>query len=336
MTATTPSSAAASIRGATRVRAVDPGGGTRSRAEPTAVPRCPGEHSVRHLSCATMCPPAARLGHARRDLVAHCLLVEGADGLTLVDTGFGTGDVADPKPARPRLRRRCRRRAWTPPRPRSPQVRALGYRPDDVRDIVVTHLDLDHAGGLGDFPHARVHVHRAELGRGPPRSHADGEAPLLAGAVGARAGLGRAHAPAATTGSASRPSRRSGDDVADGAAARPHPRPLRRRRTTPRRRLAPARRRRLLLPRGDKERPRPVRRACGPSSARWPIGPDGAASPTRPGSVSCTPSTATRSRSSARTTPPSTTCSRLSPTDPPALHGSSRSATFFPGADEQR
>ena len=28
----------------------------------------------------------------------------------------------------------------------------------DVRDIVLTHLDFDHAGGLDDFPHARVHV----------------------------------------------------------------------------------------------------------------------------------------------------------------------------------
>jgi glyoxylase-like metal-dependent hydrolase (beta-lactamase superfamily II) len=35
--------------------------------------------------------------------------------------------------------------------------------PADVRDVVVTHLDLDHAGGLGDFPAARVHVHAPEL-----------------------------------------------------------------------------------------------------------------------------------------------------------------------------
>ena len=28
---------------------------------------------------------------------------------------------------------------------------------------MLTHLDLDHAGGLSDFPTARVHVHEAEL-----------------------------------------------------------------------------------------------------------------------------------------------------------------------------
>jgi glyoxylase-like metal-dependent hydrolase (beta-lactamase superfamily II) len=41
------------------------------------------------------------------------------------------------------------------------QVERLGFA-RDVRDIVVTHLDLDHAGGLPDFPDAAVHVHRIE------------------------------------------------------------------------------------------------------------------------------------------------------------------------------
>jgi glyoxylase-like metal-dependent hydrolase (beta-lactamase superfamily II) len=43
------------------------------------------------------------------------------------------------------------------------QLAPLGIRPDDVRHIVVTHLDLDHAGGLADFPRAKVHVHEVEL-----------------------------------------------------------------------------------------------------------------------------------------------------------------------------
>src|SRR5258708_39014912 len=42
-------------------------------------------------------------------------------------------------------------------------VERLGYRQDDVRHIVDTHLDLDHAGGLADFPWASVHVFRDEL-----------------------------------------------------------------------------------------------------------------------------------------------------------------------------
>lgn len=41
-------------------------------------------------------------------------------------------------------------------------MEALGFRPEDVRHIVLTHLDFDHAGGIEDFPHARVHVLREE------------------------------------------------------------------------------------------------------------------------------------------------------------------------------
>jgi len=42
------------------------------------------------------------------------------------------------------------------------QLEQLGFAPKDVRHVVVTHLDLDHAGGLADFPDAAVHVSVAE------------------------------------------------------------------------------------------------------------------------------------------------------------------------------
>jgi glyoxylase-like metal-dependent hydrolase (beta-lactamase superfamily II) len=42
------------------------------------------------------------------------------------------------------------------------QVRRLGYQPDEIRHIVVSHLHFDHAGGLPDFPWAAVHLHRRE------------------------------------------------------------------------------------------------------------------------------------------------------------------------------
>jgi glyoxylase-like metal-dependent hydrolase (beta-lactamase superfamily II) len=46
--------------------------------------------------------------------------------------------------------------------PALPQVETLGFRREDVRHIVLTHLDFEHAGGLPDFPHAKVHVHARE------------------------------------------------------------------------------------------------------------------------------------------------------------------------------
>lgn len=116
---------------------------------------------VHHLACGTLCPAAGGL-LAKPTMVCHCLLVERPDGLVLVDTGLGTADFEHPRErlgstfvavARPRLDV-----ADAAVR----QVEALGYSRRDVRDVVVTHLDLDHAGGLPDFPEARVHVHRAE------------------------------------------------------------------------------------------------------------------------------------------------------------------------------
>jgi glyoxylase-like metal-dependent hydrolase (beta-lactamase superfamily II) len=43
------------------------------------------------------------------------------------------------------------------------QVKSLGFDPADVRQIVTTHLDPDHSGGLPDFPAAEVHVFGPEL-----------------------------------------------------------------------------------------------------------------------------------------------------------------------------
>jgi glyoxylase-like metal-dependent hydrolase (beta-lactamase superfamily II) len=42
------------------------------------------------------------------------------------------------------------------------QVQALGFKREDVRHIVLTHLDMDHAAGISDFPQARIHISRIE------------------------------------------------------------------------------------------------------------------------------------------------------------------------------
>ena len=102
-------------------------------------------------------------------MCCHCLLIEGDDRLILVDTGLGVEDVNEPRRlgllfnlmARPRLEV-----AETALR----QVVDLGYRPSDVRHIVPTHLDLDHAGGISDFPGAAVHIYADELRAASSRS----------------------------------------------------------------------------------------------------------------------------------------------------------------------
>jgi len=124
--------------------------------------------AIHHLNCGTMCPHGARLlaGEggllASARLVCHCLLIEGAEGLVLIDTGFGLDDVRRPRQlgiafnaiTRPQLEQS---------ETAILQVRALGFEPSDVRHIITTHLDLDHAGGLPDFPDAEVHLLGREL-----------------------------------------------------------------------------------------------------------------------------------------------------------------------------
>ena len=123
---------------------------------------------IHHLSCGTMCPFGGRLrdGHSPvlgvAEIVCHCLLVETEAGLVLVDTGFGTRDVAQPRRLSPffRFANRVRLRELDSA---LRQVSDLGFTPADVRHIVLTHLDFDHAGGIEDFPDATVHVVGAEL-----------------------------------------------------------------------------------------------------------------------------------------------------------------------------
>jgi glyoxylase-like metal-dependent hydrolase (beta-lactamase superfamily II) len=122
---------------------------------------------IHHLNCGCMCPWGGRLmdgisrGPTAR-LVCHCVLAETDRGLVLVDTGFGTRDVEAPyerlSPLFIHFNRIQFERRYTA----LEQVRSHGFSPRDVRHIVLTHLDFDHAGGLEDFPEATVHVLQAE------------------------------------------------------------------------------------------------------------------------------------------------------------------------------
>lgn len=92
----------------------------------------------------------------------YCLLVETDDGPILVDTGFGLQDYE-----KPTLMMDAFMRWMGVPRKVEEtavhQVESLGYDPQDVKHIVLTHLHLDHAGGMRDFPHANIHLFKGEL-----------------------------------------------------------------------------------------------------------------------------------------------------------------------------
>ena len=127
---------------------------------------------IHHLNCGTDCPLGGALFDGRSKgltghLVCHCLLIETDAGLVLVDTGYGLKDVDHPhRQPEPRITRAMRgmlniklREEETAIR----QIERLGFSAADVRHILLTHLDFDHAGGLEDFPNATVHLMDAEF-----------------------------------------------------------------------------------------------------------------------------------------------------------------------------
>jgi glyoxylase-like metal-dependent hydrolase (beta-lactamase superfamily II) len=117
---------------------------------------------VHHLNCATFRfpphPAAAFTGS--RLLVGHCLLIETPNFLVLVDSGYGLDCVHRSKQTLGAGRfGAALQESETAVR----QLESLGYSPQDVAHIVLTHLDFDHAGGIADFPWATVHVHGPEF-----------------------------------------------------------------------------------------------------------------------------------------------------------------------------
>ena len=76
-------------------------------------------------------------------------VIRGANRLLLVDTGFNQ-DMAD-KRHRTLLRRPAQALAL------------LGIQPEDIKDIVITHLHNDHVGTFNEYPGARFHIQDREM-----------------------------------------------------------------------------------------------------------------------------------------------------------------------------
>ena len=122
---------------------------------------------IHYLKCGTDCPVGGALfdGFSKGVLgLIPCAaqLVETSDGLVLIDTGYGVEDVRHPHPRLSKVMRGLLNIQFRMEETAARQVEGLGYSRRDVRHIILTHLDFDHAGGLEDFPEARVHVMEAE------------------------------------------------------------------------------------------------------------------------------------------------------------------------------
>ena len=91
-----------------------------------------------------------------------CIQVDSDQGPILVDPGLGLHDHEDPS----RLVRFFRFDfgiQYAPDQTAIRQVEHLGYQPEKIEHIVLTHLHFDHAGGIVDFPRAKIQLHRKEF-----------------------------------------------------------------------------------------------------------------------------------------------------------------------------
>ena len=123
---------------------------------------------VHHLNCGAMQPLGGALfdgvtpGLGPSTLACHCLLLEGPDGLVLVDTGVVGQDGRQTRAAHSPAFLAVDNLRLDPRESAAARIRALGHRAEDVRHVVMTHLDFDHAAGLVDFPAAAVHLSEVE------------------------------------------------------------------------------------------------------------------------------------------------------------------------------
>lgn len=115
--------------------------------------------TIHHLDAGTMRPAAGAELVGADELVSHVVVLELGDRLVLVDAGIGLADMADPISRLGAAFVEQSQPVLDPERTVVRQLAGLGLDPAAVTDVLLTHPDLDHAGGLADLPWARVHAH---------------------------------------------------------------------------------------------------------------------------------------------------------------------------------
>ena len=99
-------------------------------------------------------------------LPIYAWAIEHGNGVVLLDTGE-TARVHERgyHPGWHPFYRRAARFHVAPEDELGPRLRALGIAPEDVSDVILTHLHTDHAGGLAHVVRSRTWVHGGELKR---------------------------------------------------------------------------------------------------------------------------------------------------------------------------
>jgi N-acyl homoserine lactone hydrolase len=95
-------------------------------------------------------------------LPTYAWAIEHREGVIVIDTGQGTHLLETGKSLHPYVRWEVVFRI-EPEQEIGPQLRALGIGQRDVKRVVLTHLHMDHDGGLAHFPGSEIFVARGEF-----------------------------------------------------------------------------------------------------------------------------------------------------------------------------
>jgi N-acyl homoserine lactone hydrolase len=95
-------------------------------------------------------------------LPTYAWVIDHPEGVIVVDTGQGTHLLDTARFLHPYMRWEVNFQIERDEEI-GPRLRALGIGPRDVKQVVLTHLHVDHDGGLAHFPHTDILVSRGEL-----------------------------------------------------------------------------------------------------------------------------------------------------------------------------
>jgi N-acyl homoserine lactone hydrolase len=95
-------------------------------------------------------------------LPTYAWVIDHPEGVIVVDTGQGRHLLDHTRSWHPYVRWEVAFRIE--PEEIGPQLKARGFLPKDVRRVVLTHLHMDHDGGLRHLPESEILVDPGELG----------------------------------------------------------------------------------------------------------------------------------------------------------------------------
>ncbi len=110
---------------------------------------------IYHLNCVQIESP---FGSA----IGHCVLIEANEELTLIDTGIGIAETREPEKRLGKELIEITGFKFSENLTAIKQIEKLGFAPENVKNIICSHFDPDHIGGLEDFPKATIHVSKEE------------------------------------------------------------------------------------------------------------------------------------------------------------------------------